>query len=225
MLSTTQITTKLQESGFTDILLGWFSREGRSFPWRNNVSAYRIAVAEALLQKTSAVNVLPVFQTFIRKYPTVQALAMASSEEVAADLQSLGLPRRARLLHQLANEIVCMHGGQFPEAESALRKLPGVGPYGAAAIASLAFGSRLPMIDINVMRIFERISQIKATPRSGPSKLLRKVLLAILPEGKEASFNLALLDFGALVCRSRAPLCSHCPASHICSYYAVTRDV
>jgi A/G-specific adenine glycosylase len=224
MLSTTQITTKLQESDFTDILLDWFSKEGRSFPWRNDVSAYRIAVAEALLQKTSAVNALPVFQTFILKYPTVQTLAVANSEEVAADLQSLGLPRRARLLHQLANEIVSMHGGRFPETESALRKLPGVGPYGAAAIASLAFGSRLPMIDINVMRIFERISQIKATPRSGPSKFLREVLLAILPQGKEASFNLALLDFGALVCRSRAPLCSDCPVSHICSHYAATKN-
>jgi A/G-specific adenine glycosylase len=224
MRTAVQMAEELQQANFADILVDWFNRQGRAFPWREDVSPYKIAVAEALLQKTSAKNVLPVFIMFINKYPTVTALAAADCDEIITDLKDLGLPRRALLLHQLAQEISRSHGGIFPDTERALRKLPGVGPYGAAAISALAFGRRAAMIDINVMRIFERLQGIKATPRSGPSKFLRQLLLSIIPEDQAAQFNLALVDFGALICKAKAPHCQACPISHLCLYYAHQKD-
>jgi A/G-specific adenine glycosylase len=213
----------IQKRDLGKLIIHWFEIHGRSFPWRDEVTPYRVAVAEALLQKTAAGNALPVFSEFIAKYPTVESLAAADSEEVVLTLRRLGLPRRARLLQELARNITTRFLGQFPNDEKMLRTLPGVGPYGAAAIACLAFGHRAVMIDINVMRIFERVARIKATPRSGPSKPLKDFILELAPHGDESRFNLALVDLGALVCRPRNPHCADCPVSSVCDYFGRSR--
>lgn len=204
-------------------MLGWYTENGRAFPWRPPATPYHAAVAEVLLQKTSSTNALPVFEVFVDRYPTVEDLAAAREEEVAEMLQPLGLPRRAKLIRDMAQTVVAEHGGAFPEEEKTLRKLPGIGPYGAGAIASQAFGRRAPMIDINVMRIFSRVFSTPYRPRNAPTKNMREFVLSVTPEGKEVEFNLALLDFGALVCVARTPRCGICPMTDACDYYVASR--
>jgi A/G-specific adenine glycosylase len=203
-------------------LLAWFEKNRRRFPWRARPrSAYRIAVAEALLQKTSATNALPIYKRLIRKYPTVGSLAAADLRTLRALLRPLGLPRRSRLLRDLAVEIVSKHHSRFPRTEAELRMLPGVGPYGASAIASQALGSQVPMIDVNVMRIFHRVFTMPYTPRSGPSRRLRELVAEVLPPEEASDFNLALIDFGALICSSRNPRHDICPIAELCDYWLV----
>lgn len=218
------LRTREKQAVFVERLLAWFQENQRSFPWRGSRGAYELAVAEALLQKTAARNARSVYEQFIIEFPTPEALAAADPAVVVARLQPLGLPRRAELLQRLALAIVEEHGGQFPDTEEELRKLPGVGPYGAAAIACLAFGRSAPMLDINVMRIMERVFSLPSRPRSGPSKRLRSFVGEMVPPGNEREFNLALVDFGALVCQSRAPRCAECPLARICNYYATTTE-
>jgi A/G-specific adenine glycosylase len=209
---------------FSELLLAWFDVHGRRFPWRRaRNSAYRIALAEALLQKTNVEKALPVFSQLIRKYPKVSDLAKADLSELVTLLKPLGLPRRAVLLHQLGVTVQATYGGKFPRDEKQLRELPGVGPYGAGAIASQAFGQRATMVDINVMRIFHRVFGTPFTPRSGPSKEVRQLARDLMPAGNEADFNLALIDFGALVCRSKNPAHEKCPFSDFCQFYLSNR--
>lgn len=208
---------------FAPLLLQWFQGHKRNFPWRPAKNAYLAAVAEILLQKTSAANAKPVYEQFIHAYPTVHDLAAAEPTKLAELLRPLGIPRRAQLIRQLAIEVTSKYEGIFPATEEELRALPGLGPYGAGAVASQAFSQRVPMIDINVMRIFERVFSIKSSPRSGPSKRLREAVLETMPRGDEASFNLALLDFGALVCRKRDPLCESCLLAELCDYNLARR--
>jgi len=172
-----------------------------------------------MLQQTASRNVLPVFREFVDRYPTIKDLSTGDIEAITEYFRPLGLPRRARLIHQLAKRILHDHGGEFPESEKDLRDLPGIGPYGAGAIASQVFGKRAPMIDINVKRIYHRIFSLPFKPRSAPTKRLRDFVLSTTPEGEEAAFNLALLDFGALVCTARDPNCPVCPMQEICDYY------
>lgn len=204
---------------FSRFLLEWFRINKRSFPWRETNSPYEIAVSEAMLQKTAAVNVELVYADFLEKYPTVEALAKAELEDLEQLWQPLGLPRRARLLYALAEKVVADYAGEFPNSEGELRKLPGVGPYGAAAIACLTFNERAPMIDINVMRILHRVFSVPFKPRNTPSKKLRQLVLDLMPEGEEVRFNLALVDLGALLCRPQKPQCTLCPLSPICEFH------
>jgi A/G-specific adenine glycosylase len=215
-----QIAPSLQikSEQFAPLLLEWFQKYKREFPWRPVKTPYQSAVAEILLQKTAAINAIPVYEKFIVVYPTIYDLVAANPTDLAELLRPLGIPRRTLLLQELAIEVTAKYEGYFPETEEELRTLPGLGPYGAGAVASQAFGQRAPMIDINVMRIFERVFSIPYSPRSGPSKRLREAVLEVMPRGDEASFNLALLDFGALICRKRDPRCVSCPLAELCNY-------
>jgi len=203
---------------FASLLLRWFEENKREFPWRPARNPYQAAIAEILLQKTSATNARPIYEQFIRSYPTIHDLAAAEPEALVRLLRPLGIPRRALLIQQLAKEVIAKHGGEFPDTEEMLRSLPGLGPYSAGAVASQAFSRRSPMIDINVMRIFGRVFSIPSSPRAGPPKRLREAVLEAMPPGDEARFNLALLDFGALVCRKRDPQCATCPLANLCDY-------
>lgn len=171
-----------------------------------------------MLQKTAASNVVSSYISFLKVYPTVDILAAANLKDVEEFWQPLGLPRRARLLHELAKQIVTKHSGNFPHSEIELRKLPGIGPYGAAAIACLALGQRAPMIDINVMRVLHRVFSIPFKPRNKPDKKLREFALKLMPEGQEKHFNLGLLDLGGLICRPQNPKCTICPVAGVCDY-------
>ena len=201
---------------FSELLLRWYSTNKRDFPWRATKSAYKIAVAEVLLQKTCARNALPVYEEMVHRYPTARKLAEAESAHLAQILLPLGLPRRASLLHGMARKVVEKHAGCFPRTEPELRALPGIGPYGAGAIASQAFNLRAPMIDINVMRILSRVFSMPFKPRNGPTATQRQTVLDLMSGMSPRQFNLALLDFGALVCTARRPGCESCQLSRLC---------
>jgi A/G-specific adenine glycosylase len=210
---------KRRYESFTPALLKWFRLNRRKFPWRTGKkNAYRIAVAEILLQKTNVEKVVPVFKRLINQYPTAKDVTQSDQSDLSELLRPLGLPRRALLLRQLCQRLESEHNGIFPSSEKELRKLPGIGPYGAGAIASQVFGQPAPMIDINVMRIFHRVFSTTFTPRSGPSKELRELVVELMPLDKPADFNLGLIDFGALICRSRNPQHDICPMASFCDY-------
>jgi len=215
----TNHTPKFPKARFAPLLLAWFAKNRRDFPWRETNSPYKIAVAEALLQKTAAINVLLVYEEFLARFPRVEDLAQADEDIVLDLLQPLGLPARSRRLHQLAIDVTVKYNGEFLQTEQELRELPGVGPYGAAAIACQAFGEHAPMIDINVMRIFHRVFSVAFKPRNAPTKALRALVLDYMPEGGAREYNLALLDLGALLCHSHAPECNLCPLVKLCNYH------
>lgn len=203
---------------FSDVLLAWYEKNRRNFPWRTTSSPYKIAVAEALLQKTSARNVLPIYGAFLKRFPRVQDLAWAETDFIVEMLKPLGLPARAQRLHQLAVDITMSYGGNFPRSTKELRKLPGIGPYGAAAIMCQAFGERTPMIDVNTMRIFQRVFSISVNMRSAPNKRLQALVLSYMPDRRCKDYNLALLDLGALLCHASNPQCDLCPLAKLCDF-------
>lgn len=205
---------------FSAIILKWFATNKRDFPWRKTRDPYAIAVAEIMLQKTAARNVVDIYVQFMERYPTVKDLASASEEEVALMIKPLGLPRRSSLLLKLASVVDREYKGKFPRSEQELRRLPGIGPYGAAAIASQAFGMPAPMIDINVMRVFSRVFSIPIKPRNGPSRMIGDLIRNMMPPGEEQQYNLALLDFGAAICCAKRPKCQICPVALECDSYA-----
>ena len=203
-----------------DALVAWFGAVQRDLPWRRNPDPYRVLVAEFMLQQTQVATVVPYFQHFIQRFPTVQALAEADEEEVLQAWQGLGYYRRARYLHQAARIIVREHGGRVPEDPAALRRLPGVGPYMAGAVASIAFGRPEPAIDGNAARVLSRLFLLWDDPRgSAGSSLARRWARLMIPDGRARDFTQALMELGARICRPR-PRCGECPVQRWCAAWA-----
>jgi A/G-specific adenine glycosylase len=203
---------------FAARLLEWFATHERRLPWRWGRPPYEIAVAVVMLQHTAVASAAPVYERFLARYPTVEALAAADPARVRALVAPLGLPARAERLVRLARAVVQEHGGQFPDDEAALRALPGIGQYGAATIACLGFGRRAAMVDVNVVRILARVFSAPAGADVRSLAAQRALLLEVMPQGREGAFNTALLDLGALVCTARRPKCPICPERPICDY-------
>lgn len=193
-------------------LLTWFAAHARDLPWRHNRTPYRVWVSEVMLQQTQVETVRDYFLRFMARFPTVEALARASQEEVLKLWEGLGYYRRARMLHAATREVVAHHGGELPADAEALRSLPGIGPYTAGAIASLAFGIPVPAVDGNVRRVMARVL---AQARPTKSELADAVRVLILEENP-GTFNEALIELGALLCRPQQPRCLLCPWRDIC---------
>lgn len=194
---------------FSTNLLRWFRAEKRDLPWREEPrDPYRVWVSEVMLQQTRAQVVVPYYQRFLRRFPTLQSLARASEDEVLALWSGLGYYSRARNLHRAAQ--AC--GGALPRTDAGLRELPGFGPYTAAAVASLAFGEEVPLVDGNVARVLARVYRLKGDARSQAWDLMR----ALLPRGRAGEFNEAMMELGAMVCTPRAPGCKRCPVRSDC---------
>ncbi|HEX7930773.1 MAG TPA: A/G-specific adenine glycosylase [Sphingomicrobium sp.] len=178
---------------------------------------YRVWLSEVMLQQTTVATVIPRFQRFLAKWPTVEALALASDEDVLSEWAGLGYYARARNLIACAREVVS-HGG-FPDTEDELRKLPGVGAYTAAAIAAIAFGRRALVMDTNVERVIARLNAIE-TPIADCKPRLRNLLDEITPNMRAGDFAQAMMDLGATICRLRSPNCPACPLSSDCKAFA-----
>lgn len=198
-------------------LLAWFERSARSLPWRQEPrDSYHVLVSELMLQQTQVDRVAPRFETFVRRFPTLEALAAASEEEVLAMWSGLGYYRRARLLHRLAQGVVA-GPGVLPRDAADLARLPGVGPYTAAAVASLAFGQAVPVLDGNVLRVGSRVMALAEDPRSaGGRRLLEGWVRSLLEVGQPGRVNEALMELGATVCAPRSPRCGDCPLAGGC---------
>ena len=203
---------------FRKRILGWYEREKREFPWRGEKDPYRIWVSEAMLQQTRAETVRLRYPVFIERFPTLAALADAPLDAVLAEWQGLGYYSRARNLHRAAQEVMSQGGGAMPETRDALLAMPGVGPYMAGAIASIAFGERCAAIDGNVLRIMSRILNI-STPIDIPpaQKTIHEETQALVPRARPGDFNQALMDLGARICLPKTPDCARCPVRAHCA--------
>lgn len=205
-------------------LLRWFRRHRRALPWRGRRTAYRVWLSELMLQQTRVDQALPYFQRFLRRFPTLRALARASFDEVLKAWEGLGYYRRARHAHAAARLIVGRHGGRFPRTHAGLRALPGVGPYTAAAVGSLAFGLDEPVWDGNVARVMARLTACRRPLREAAVRArLQALVRACLPVGRAGLYNEALMELGALCCTPRAPTCPRCPVRAVCAAAAEGR--
>ncbi|MGA9557222.1 MAG: A/G-specific adenine glycosylase [Terriglobales bacterium] len=198
--------------GFRRALLGWYDRQRRDLPWRRTRDPYSIWLSEIMLQQTRVTAVLEHYRIFLERFPNIEALAAASEDEVLALWSGLGYYRRARMLHKCAREIVMRHGGRFPETAAELRELPGIGRYTAAAIASIAFGEAVAVVDGNVERVLERVGGGNLTAAEN-WEWAQELLSNVRP----GDFNQAMMELGATVCLPREPRCEACPVGAWCT--------
>ena len=199
-------------------LLAWFRREKRTLPWRGTQDPYRIWVSEIMLQQTTVAAVRGRYERFIVRFPGVAALARASEDQVLAAWSGLGYYSRARNLRRAAHILRSEHGGRLPEDPAALRKLPGFGPYTAAAVAALAWGQPVAAVDANVTRV---LSRLFALPGLAGSRAHREAVHCLaerlMPRDRPGDFTAALMDLGQLVCTPRLPDCPLCPVASACA--------
>lgn len=199
----------LNSTLLADRLLPWFAAARRDLPWRREPrDPYRVWVSEVMLQQTRVEVVIPYYRRFVRRFPTLRALASAPLDDVLALWSGLGYYARARNLHRAAQ--AC--GGRLPPTAAELRALPGFGPYTAAAVASLAFGEDVALVDGNVARVLARVFALDGDARARAWKIAP----GLLPRGRSGPFNEALMELGATVCAPRSPGCPRCPLRDTC---------
>jgi len=198
-------------------LLAWYDRNRRALPWRSTRDPYAIWVSEVMLQQTQVATVLRYFPNWMRRFPSVHALAGAPEADVLHAWQGLGYYSRARRLHAGARFLLERHGGQLPRTHTALLDLPGIGAYSAGAIASIAFGEQRPLVDGNVVRVLSRHFGLRGDPGKGPlRRALWQLAGELVPEDRPGDFNQALMELGATVCTPRAASCETCPLGATC---------
>ena len=210
-------------SSIARTLLGWYDRHARDLPWRIPPDSdavadpYRVWLSEVMLQQTTVAAVKPYFEKFTATWPDVQALAAAPEEDVMAAWAGLGYYSRARNLVKAARAVA--ERGGFPDTEEALRELPGLGAYTAAAVAAIAFGRRAVVVDANVERVVARLFDIRE-PLPGARKAIRAAADTITPDNRAGDFAQAMMDLGSSTCTARAPKCLLCPLRGDCAGYA-----
>lgn len=194
-------------------LLGWFRQNARDLPWRRTRDPYAILVSEVMLQQTQVDRVIPYFERFLERFPTVQALAEAPTAEVIRLWSGLGYNRRAVNLQRAALAVVERFGGEFPRTVDELRSLPGVGAYTAGAVAAFAFEQDVAFLDTNMRRVTGRVVFGDA---AAPEAEIMKAAAELVPPGHGWEWNQALIEFGALQCTARRPACVICPLREPC---------
>jgi A/G-specific adenine glycosylase len=210
---------------FAKQILNWYTKNRRSFPWRDNPEAYAVWVSEVMAQQTRLETMLPYFERWMQRFPTVESLADASQHEVLNLWEGLGYYSRARNLHRAAHMLVEEYGGEIPKTPEELIRLPGIGAYTAGAISSIAFGADQPVVDGNVKRVMARIFALsEATNTTKGEKQIWALAREQLPQGQAADYNQALMELGALVCTPRKPNCDQCPITAHCQAYQSGRQ-
>jgi len=206
-----------------EALLCWYVVDKRRLPWRaeagESADPYRVWLSEVMLQQTTVAAVKPYFENFTTRWPTVGALAAAPDGEVMAAWAGLGYYARARNLLACARTVAAEHAGVFPDGEEGLRKLPGIGPYTAAAIAAIAFGRRAVVVDGNVERVISRLHALQ-TPLPQARPEIRDLADAMTPDEGAGDFAQAMMDLGATICTPRNPACGLCPVREWCKAFA-----
>lgn len=217
----------LNKNSFADlstIIIEWYQNNNRDLSIRETLNPYNIWLSEVILQQTRMDQGLPYYDKFIRTFPTIQSLAISSEQEVLRLWQGLGYYSRARNLHKCAKIIVNQYGGKFPESSEALEKLPGIGPYTAAAIASFAFNEPVVAVDGNVLRIFTRLFGIEEDIRKNKTiSEVRQLAQQFIDDNRPGIYNHALMDFGSIVCKP-VPCCQDCPFTFKCEAFSQKRQ-
>lgn len=223
-----QLTKKIHQPGmprpytrrsFAARLRAWYAEHQRDLPWRRDArDPYCVWISETLLQQTQVATVIPYYERFLARFPTVHALASASLDEVLKVWEGAGYYTRARNLHRAAQEIVTRFGGEIPSTVEELLTLPGIGRYTAGAIASITFNRAAPILDGNVTRVLCRYFKIEGDSRAAQSKRdLWELSAQLVPHQQPGNFNQALMDLGATVCTPRRPACTICPLNQGCA--------
>ncbi len=206
---------------YSKILLSWYAENGRELPWRSTRDPYKIWLSEIILQQTRVEQGRAYYHAFTENYKDVQALAEAPKEEVLKTWQGLGYYSRARNLHATAKEVWENRDGRFPNTAKELLTLKGIGPYTAAAIASIAFDEDVPVIDGNVYRWITRLFGIDAPiDQKEGQQAVQEIVNLLLPKGRAADFNQAMMDFGSQICSPKNTQCENCPFKEHCAAFA-----
>ncbi|MCX6421249.1 MAG: A/G-specific adenine glycosylase [Actinobacteria bacterium] len=200
-------------------IVRWFDRNERPLPWRST-DPWGVLVSEFMLQQTPVDRVLPVWQSWLERWPSASALAQASQADALRAWGRLGYPRRAIRLHAAARAIVAEFAGQIPDTYEELRRLPGVGDYTAAAVLAFAFGQRSVVLDVNVRRVLRRAIDGVEHPTPATTAAERALAESLLPRRHDsaARWSAAVMELGALVCTSRSPKCGDCPIAQDCTW-------
>ncbi len=212
MRSARTIPNGITETEFRKKLLAWYDGNARDLPWRTSRDPYRVWVSEIMLQQTRVAAVIEHYHEFLRRFPTVQKLASAREASVLAAWSGLGYYRRARMLHAAAKVIARERKGQFPKTAAEWRQLPGIGRYTAAAVASIAFGEPVAVVDGNVERVLQRL-----LGKPIPGEAFWELAESLLDHERPGDFNQAMMELGATVCTPRVPACLTCPVLELCA--------
>lgn len=204
-------------------LLDWYARHARSLPWRaRSADPYAVWVSEVMLQQTRVETVIPYYERWMARFPTLAALAAAGEQDVLQAWEGLGYYSRARNLHRAAQAVMKRFDGRLPADRAALASLPGVGRYTAGAIASIAFDQDEPALDGNIRRVYARLFNLDLPVRSAEGEQRLWALAAEhLPAGRAGDYNQALMDLGATICTPKNPACPACPLSELCQAFAL----
>jgi A/G-specific adenine glycosylase len=198
------------------LLIGWYQINARQLPWRKNKDPYRIWISEIMCQQTRVEAVLPFYERFLKKFPTVQSLAKSSQDQVVNLWSGLGYYSRARNLQKAAQQIIAQYGGKFPSNPDQLQTLSGIGPYTANAIASMAFGKKVAAIDGNLERVLSRLIDLRENPKKEGRAEIESLAQALVDFGSAGDINQALMDLSSAICLPKNPRCSICPLQADC---------
>jgi len=215
----TNVVKKVESKRIVEKVLSWYDRHQRDLPWRKTRNPYHIWVSEIMLQQTQVETVIPYYHRFLCQFPTVVALAEAPLDHVLKAWENMGYYCRARNLHAAARTVVEHFEGRIPKTQQGLMRLPGIGPYTAAAILSIAFQKPLPAVDANVNRILTRLLAIEEPEWRQRAKYVSDTAKALIPKKGAGHFNQALMDIGATVCTAQKPRCEVCPIRTACEAY------
>lgn len=205
-------------TAFTRRLLIWYRSRERAMPWRGQKDPYKIWLSEVMLQQTQVQTVKSYYEKWLNKFPTLNAVADTTEDEILKTWEGLGYYARARNFQKACRQIVEEFGGKIPADENQFAQLKGVGPYTTAAVLSIAFGKQLPVIDGNVKRVVARLEQISKPPSKALSQI-ETFLKKHIPQKDPGDFNQAMMDIGATLCRPQRPFCQKCPLSGFCKAF------
>jgi len=211
----------LEPRTFARDLLRWYDTAGVAMPWRGERDPYRVWLSEVMLQQTQIATVIPYYQNFLERYPTIADLATAPLDDILKVWEGLGYYSRARNLHRAAKLVLEKHDGMFPKTASALETLPGIGRYTAAAIASIAHGERAAVLDGNVVRVLARLYDLPDdVTLAATQSYLWKLADALIHNDRPGAYNQAMMDLGREICKPRHPRCAACPVREHCAAFA-----
>jgi len=218
-----QRITKRKKERFRTTLLTWYAEYGRDLPWRHTDDPYHVLVSEIMLQQTQVNRVIPKYHEFLEKYPDISALSKASPEDVQNTWKPLGYNIRPVRLQTIACEVQAEYGGTIPDSPEELQNLKGIGKYTAGAVSCFGYKKSVPLVDTNVDRFLQRVFYGKNTSKNNSdSKTIWKLAAELVPDdGSSYDYNQALMDFGAMVCTARKPLCLICRMAAFCLAYPV----